>query len=128
MTALLAGAPAFAQEDGASGWNVTITPRYQQLLFLPNVNADGLESMSSYGASVNVRNPDGRFGFTGTYLQGKNKGTYSYDDSAFAGDYDYRARRKEFALQVEYTPAETGISFIAGYQYRGESGPAAPDS
>lgn len=114
LAATTFSAPAFAQ-DGEPGWSVTVTPRYQQLLFLPDTEADGLESMPTYGGTVTVRDPSSRFGITGTYMQGKAKGVYNYDDGGFSGDYDYNAKRKELALQGEYTPSETGVTFIAGY-------------
>lgn len=107
--------PALAQND--TNWSFTITPRYQQLLFLPDTEADGLESMPSFGATVTAREPSNRFGFTVTYMQGKANGVYTYDDGGFSGDYKYRARRKEFAGQVEFTPRETGVTLIAGYHH-----------
>lgn len=106
--------PALAQEGG---WSVTVTPRYQQLLFLPTTEADGLESMPSYGGTITVREPSSRLGFTVTYMQGKANGVYTYDDGSFAGDYDYKAKRKEFASQIEYTPSETGVTLIVGYHH-----------
>lgn len=107
-------APAMAQDDGAN-WSITVTPRYQHLLFLPSTEADGLESMPSYGGTVTVRDPSARFGVTGTYMQGKATGVYTYDDGGFTGDYDYAAKRKEMAFQLEYTPSETGVTLIGGY-------------
>ena len=107
-------APAMAQDDAAN-WSITITPRYQHLLFLPSTEADGLESMPSFGGTVTVRDPSARFGLTGTYMRGKAKGVYTYDDGSFAGDYDYAAKRKEMALQLEFTPSETGVTLIGGY-------------
>lgn len=111
---LSAAAPVAAQDDTPS-WSVTVTPRYQQLLFLPTTEADGLESMPSYGGTITVRDPSSRFGITGTYMTGNAKGVYTYDDGAFTGDYDYDAKRREMALQLEFTPAQTGVTFIGGY-------------
>lgn len=114
LTASAFSSPAFAQDD-APGWSVTVTPRYQHLLFLPDTEADGLETMSSYGGTVTVRDPSTRIGFTGTYIRGRANGVYTYDDGSFRGDYDFKAKREEAALQVEFTPAETGVTLIAGY-------------
>ena len=117
LAALAAAAfssPAFAQ-DGDAGWSITITPRYQHLLFLPDTEADGLVTMPSYGATVTARDPSSRIGFTGTYIRGKADGIYTYDDGGFTGDYDYSAKREEAVLQVEFTPSETGVTLLAGY-------------
>lgn len=114
LATFAAATPAFAQ-DGEGGWSVTVTPRYQHLLFLPDTEAEGLETMPTFGGTVTVRDPSSRFGITGTYMQGKAEGVYTYDDGGFSGDYDYDAKRREFALQGEYTPSETGVTFIAGY-------------
>lgn len=111
---LATSVPAVAEDDGQS-WSVTLTPRYQQLLFLPTTDADGLESMPTFGGTVTVREPSSRFGVTATYMTGSAKGVYTYDDGFFTGDYDYRAKRRELALQLEYTPAQTGVTFIGGY-------------
>jgi hypothetical protein len=106
--------PVLAQDEAPS-WSVTVTPRYQQLLFLPTTEADGLESMPSYGGTITVRDPSSRFGITGTYMTGSAKGVYTYDDGGFTGDYGYNAKRRELALQLEFTPAQTGVTFIGGY-------------
>lgn len=108
--------PALAQ-DGEAGWSVTVTPRYQHLFFLPDTEADGLETMPTFGGTVTLRDPTSRFGFTATYMRGKAHGVYTYDDGGFTGDYDYHAKREEYAGQVEYTPRETGVTLIAGYHH-----------
>lgn len=116
--ALAVSTPAAAQdgEAGASnGWTVTVTPRYQKLFFLPDIEADGLESMDTWGASIAARSPDGRFGVMATYMRGRGDGVYTYDDGLFSGDYDYRARRNEFAVMGEFTPSESNVTLIAGY-------------
>jgi hypothetical protein len=113
LSAAVCSSPALAQEDAR--WSVTVTPRYQHLLFLPDTEAEGLEKMPSYGGTVTVRDPSSRIGFTGTYMRGKADGVYTYDDGFFEGDYDYDAKREELAAQVEFTPSETGVTFIAGY-------------
>jgi hypothetical protein len=69
--------------------------------------------MPSFGGTVTVRDQSGRSGFTGTYMRGKADGVYTYDDGFFEGDYDYDAKREELAAQVEFTPSETGVTFIA---------------
>lgn len=121
FAALAAAAPALAQSDRAdqapSGerWGITVTPRYQQLFFLPNIDADGAESMSTYGLSVAARSPDARFGVMATYMRGRASGTYTYDDDFFTGDYDYRASRREIALTGEYTPRESNVTLMFGY-------------
>ena len=73
--------------------------------------------MPSFGATVTAREPSNRFGFTVTYMQGKANGVYTYDDGGFSGDYKYRAKRKEFAGQIEFTPRETGVTLITGYHH-----------
>ena len=120
MPLLIVGAPAFAQSDDEIAepppkWSVTITPRAQNLFFLPDTDADGLETLVSTGASVSLRNPDGRFGITATYLYGKGSGTYVFYDNARRADYDYRGNRRELALLAEYTPSETNVTIIGGY-------------
>lgn len=112
----LIGGAAFAQDSGdAAKWSITLTPRYQKLFFLIDTEADGLETMDTFGGSVAVRDPSGRFGFMATHLRGKANGVYTYDDNTFQGDYAYRAKRREYALQFDYTPNEANVSFIAGY-------------
>ncbi len=71
FAALAAAAPALAQSDPAdqgSGerWGITVTPRFQELFFLPTIDADGAESMHTYGLSVAARSPDARFGVMAT--------------------------------------------------------------
>ena len=113
--------PAMAQDEAADDaavsnrWSVTVTPRYQKLFFLPGLESDGLESMDSFGASIGVRSPDARFGVMATYMRGTGSGTYTYDDGDFTGDYDYRARREEFALTGEFTPSEANVTLLGGY-------------
>lgn len=120
IVAMLAGAtPAFAQAEaetaGSDRWTVTVTPRYQKLFFLPDFEADGLESMDTWGGSVAARSPDGRFGVMATYMRGRGSGVYTYDDGIFSGDYNYRARRNEFAVMGEFTPSEANVTLLAGY-------------
>ena len=67
--ALAAATPVAAQDAQNSRWNFTITPRYQQLFFLPNYDAESLESLSSYGLSLAARSPDGRFGVMATVMR-----------------------------------------------------------
>lgn len=112
--------PAMAQSpdepaDAPPPWSVTVTPRVQNVFFLPDADADGLETLVSAGASVSLRNPDGRFGVTATYLYGKGKGIYVFDDSARRARYAYRGNRRELALLAEYTPSETNVTIIGGY-------------
>ncbi|MBB5685817.1 hypothetical protein [Sphingobium boeckii] len=118
VLALNAVAPAIAQDEAEEvppKWSVTVTPRVQNVFFLPDADADGLETLISAGASVSLRNPDGRFGVTATYLYGKGNGTYVFDDSARRARYAYRGNRRELALLAEYTPSETNVTIIGGY-------------
>lgn len=124
VAALLVGAlafstPALAQPDAedtvAQRWSFTITPRYQKLFFLPDIEADGLESMDTWGISGAARSPDGRFGVMATYMRGRGSGVYTYDDGIFEGDYNYRARRDEIAITGEYTPSEANVTLMVGY-------------
>lgn len=110
-----AGSASAQENEESSKWSVTLTPRYQQAFFLPAPEADGLESIPTYGASVELRTPDTRWGVLGTYLRGKGNGVYTYDDALFQGDYRYRARRQEFSVHAAYTPGETNITLLAGY-------------
>ncbi len=117
--AAISASPALAQtaddyEDSGS-WSFTVTPRYQKLFFLPDFEADGLESMDTWGASIAARAPDGRFGVMATYLRSRGSGIYTYDDDIFTADYDYRARRNELAITGEYTPSEANVTLLAGY-------------
>jgi hypothetical protein len=117
--ALIPATPALAQSaddyEASGRWSFTVTPRYQKLFFLPSIDADGLESMDTWGASVAARAPDGRFGLMATYLRSRGSGVYTYDDDFFSGDYDYRARRNELAITGEYTPSEANVTLLAGY-------------
>jgi hypothetical protein len=96
-------------------WRITVTPRLQYLLFLPNANADALEGLVSAGASIAARSPDGRLGITATYLYGRGSGTYNFHDGARSGTFDYAGNRREMALLGELNPAETNVTLIAGY-------------
>ena len=110
------GTQAMAQDDESSRWSVTVTPRYQQLFFSPSPENGELKSLPTYGGSVALRNPDGRFGVMATFMTGKKKnGFYNYDDDNFSGRYRFNAKRREYALTLEYTPSETGVSLLAGY-------------
>lgn len=105
--------PAFAQDDAEQTnekWSVTITPRLQKLFF--DAGGDGLENMNNVGASVSIRNPDQKFGISALYLQGTGKGDYDFSPTS---NYRYKLKRREFALQGEFTPRETGVTFIAGF-------------
>ena len=115
MTLVAGAQPAVAQDTGEGRWSFTVTPRYQKLFFLPSFEADGLESMDSFGVSVAARSPGSRFGIMGTYMRGSGSGVYTFDDDDFTGDYDYEADREEVALTGEYMPAETNVALLAGY-------------
>ena len=111
-------APPMEQADQAK-WSVTITPRLQKVFFQPGGSSD-IKSMGTLGASVTVRNPDNRFGITGTIMSGNGKGNYDFNGGSTAvggapNNYAYELKRREFALQLEYTPRETGVTFIGGY-------------
>ncbi|NNM77440.1 hypothetical protein HJG53_11035 [Sphingomonas sp. ID1715] len=109
-------APAIAQDDDGGRWSVTVTPRYQQLFFSPSPENGEVKSIPTYGGSIAVRNPDGRFGVMGTFMTGKkNNGFYNYEDDGFSGRYRFNVKREEYALTFEYTPSETGVSLLAGY-------------
>lgn len=115
-----AAAPLFAQEGDANGdaarrWSLTVTPRVQQLFFLPDADADGLETLTSVGASVSLRRPDGRVGITATVLGGKGSGTYDFTTGPRKGQFGYRGSRREAALLGEYTAAESNVTLLGGY-------------
>ncbi len=111
-TALVA-TNAHGQE--AQNWSITVTPRYQQVFFEPS-GADGVENMSTYGATVAVREPSQRWGLTGTFLTGKKKnGNYEYDNSN--STYDYSLKRTEYQAAIEYTPSDTGVTLLGGYHH-----------
>lgn len=114
---LSASSIAFAEEapEKQRDWSITISPRVQQLLFLPDADADGLESLTSIGASVAVRNQDGRYGLVLTALGGKGSGTYSFHTGTRTGQFAYRGLRREFSALGEYSPSETNVTIIAGY-------------
>ncbi len=103
------------EEEAPSKWRVTVTPRLQYLLFLPDADADGLEGLVSAGASVALRSPDGRLGITATYLFGRGSGTYGFHTGPRSGSFAYRGNRREFALLGELNPEETNVTLIGGY-------------
>ena len=117
VSALMAAVPVQAQdaEDKSARWSVTVTPRVQQLFFLPDADADGLETLTSAGASVTARSPDGRFGISATALGGKGSGIYSFTTGPRKGQFSYKGNRREAALTGEYTPRETNVTLFGGY-------------
>lgn len=109
----LSATNAYGQE--AQDWSITVTPRYQQVFFEPS-GADGVETMSTYGATVAVREPSQRWGLTGTFLTGKKKnGSYDFKDTG--STYDYRLKRTEYQAAIEYTPSDTGVTLLGGYHH-----------
>lgn len=122
--ALCASGMAVAQDEpdaaaAAERWSVTITPRYQHVIFKLE-DAEGIQNMSTYGGTVSVREPSQRFGFSATYLTGTKKNArYTLDDEEFGGTgdslYDYDIKRRELQLHFEYTPRDTGVTLLAGY-------------
>lgn len=120
LAALGCAAPSFAKDavpEGKPGWSVTVTPRLQYLLFLPNRNADALEGLTSGGATVSIRHPDGRFALSATGLFGKGSGTYNFHDDVRRGEFSYAGNRKEIALLAEFTSPETNVTLFGGYHH-----------
>lgn len=103
------------EESDGGGWSVTITPRYQHLLFNPSLETEELDTLPSYGASVALRSPDGRFGVMGTFMTGEGDGEYTIEDENFADRYSFNASREEIQLTGEFTPRNTNVSLLAGY-------------
>ena len=108
------------QQDAEPGWSVTVTPRYQHLLFKPSFEADGLETLPSYGASIAVRSPDARFGIMATYMTGDGNGDYLVEDQDNLGQplafqYEFDASREEIQITGEYSPRNTNFTLLGGY-------------
>jgi hypothetical protein len=114
-TPATAAPDALPAGEAPARWRVTVTPRIQYLLFLPDQDADGLEGLVSAGASIAARSPDGRIGITATYLFGRGSGTYHFHTGPRSGSFEYRGNRREMALLGEFTPAETNVTLIGGY-------------
>lgn len=105
------GANAQAAETGK--WTATVTPRYQHVFF-KIFDAEGVESMSTFGGTIAVREPSQRWGLAGTFLTGtKNNGDYVLDGTSDI--YKYRVKRQEVQITGEFTPSDTGITLLGGY-------------
>jgi hypothetical protein len=111
--------PACAKEEEKPHWSVTVTPRLQYLLFLPDAEADGLETLTSGGLTVTIRNPDKRFAVSATGLYGKGSGTFDFHNETRRGAFDYSGDRREISLLAEFTSPETGVTVLGGYHHFG---------
>lgn len=104
---------ASAQAAETGKWTVTVTPRYQHVFF-KIIDAEGLESMSTFGGTIAVREPSQRWGLAGTFLTGtKNNGSYVLDGTRDI--YNYSVKREEVQISGEFTPSDTGITLLGGY-------------